>query len=112
MGQDHIECVMERIFRDSGFVVIHDGQKRPPNDGSRQFTSPPDGIRFFTRTLRKMVNGKFVDEWAIFKYDLRDMFCVDVQVTKKEPDGKKKRQVLEQKRWGRNNEIEAGGRRS
>lgn len=106
MGSNHIECVMEQMFRESGFVVIHDGQKRPPDDGSRQFTLPPGEIRFFTRTLRKMVNGKFMDEWAVFKYDLRDRFCVDVKVTRKEPDGTKRKQLLEQKKWG--DVLEAG----
>ena len=108
MVDKNITCPLEEMYKADGYVVIYDGQKCPPDDGSRQFVSPPNEIRYFTRKLRKMVNGKFVNKVVVLMYDLRDGFCVDVKENPNDPNKKRKR-GFELKGQREEETIEAGG---
>jgi len=108
MESKRITCALEEMYKVDGYVVIYDGQQRPPDDGSRQFVSSPGDIRYFTRKLRKAVNGKFVNQYVVFVYDLRDGFCVDVKENPNDPNSRRKRRVRFQER-DTEESIEAGG---
>ena len=88
MQQQKIECLFELMVRKSGFTLIHDGQFEK---GEAQFDTTP---RFFTRKYRKVSNNKFTDEWVVFVYDVREMFCIDIRASKRDPDGVKHEQVM------------------
>jgi len=47
--------------------LVHDGQKNPG-----QFQFPPEEVRFYTRTYRWLIDGKPVNTWVKFIYDLRE----------------------------------------
>jgi hypothetical protein len=49
------------------FVLVHDGQRNPG-----QFELPPEDVRFYTKIYRWEIDGKFINTWVKFKYDLRD----------------------------------------
>lgn len=87
-----IECLMERMIRESSFTLIHDGQFEKPKDVQARI--PPEERRFFTRHYRKVRNNRFVDEWIIFRYDIREGFCVECNVTKKQPGLPKQEQKM------------------
>lgn len=108
MEGKRITCPLEEMYIADGYVVIYDGQQRPPDDGSRQFVSSPSDIRYFTRKLRKMVNGKFANKVVVLMYDLRNGFCVDVKENPNDPNSKRKRK-FELKRERDEETIEAGG---
>jgi hypothetical protein len=103
-----LPCPLEMFDREDGYVVIYDGQKRPPNDGSKQFTSAPEEIRYFTRVLRKMENGEFVDKWKKYVYDLRNGYLVDIKATRYPPNSGMKKAQGGQVFTHRERGIEAG----
>lgn len=74
-----VECLLEEMAREAGYVMIHDGQFER---GNSQFETLP---RFFTRHYRKVRKSQFVDQWEVFCYDRRTGYCVDVRVTKRDP---------------------------
>lgn len=108
MDRKRISCPLEEMFVADGYVVVYDGQQSPSGDGSRQFTSSPSEIRYFTRKLRKMVKGQFVDKWKVLTYDLRDGFVVDVKENPNESD-KKRRRAIEFNEQRDEETLEAGG---
>lgn len=87
-----IKCLFEDIFRKAGYRVVYDGQTAERKDV--QFNISPAERRFFTRHLRKVENGKFVDSWVVFRYDTRSGFCFDCQATKEEPGVPRVRQRM------------------
>ena len=58
------ECLLERLARSYGFVLIRDGSLRRdfPNAGKPTF---------YTRVYRLKLDGEFVNTYLRFKYDLR-----------------------------------------
>ncbi len=81
--EERLECLLEEMAKEAGYVLIHDGQFER---GNAQFETQP---RFFTRQYRKVRGNRFVDEWEIFRYDRRSGYCIDVRITKREPGGTK-----------------------
>lgn len=96
-------CPLEKYYLEvAGYVTIHDGENNSQDkmlQGVKQ--------NFFTRTLRKMVNGKFIDMWVIIRYDLRSGYLVGIKEVKMMSDGRKREQKF--KMEGRGEAIEAGG---
>lgn len=73
-------CLLERLFAEVGFKVIHDGQRNPG-----QFEFPADEIRFFTRKYRLFMDDEPLNTWAVFKYDRRSNLA-DFEVYSRDPD--------------------------
>lgn len=73
-------CLLERVLRASGFVMVHNGQQNPG-----QIILPPEEVACFTRKYRLTIDGEFVNTWVTFKYDRRSQFA-DFEVYSREPE--------------------------
>lgn len=73
-------CLLERLVRFYGGVLVHDGQRSPG-----QFQLPPEEVAFFTRKYRLTMDGEFINTWITFKYDNRSQFA-DFEIHSKEPE--------------------------
>lgn len=100
-------CPLEEFDREDGWVVVKDGQKRPSDDGSRQFTSPPEELRYFVRVLQKKENGRLIDRWKTYIYDYRNARCVDI-IASRTPPNRGSRNGAVQVR-SKDEDLEAGG---
>jgi hypothetical protein len=100
-------CPLEEFDREDGWVVVKDGQCRPSSDGSRQFTSAPDEIRYFIRVLRKRENSRFVDRWKTYIYDYRNKRCIDIIASRTPPNSGSRNGAVRVR--SRDEELEAGG---
>lgn len=78
-------CVWERVARQVGFVLVHDGQRNPG-----QFKLAPEDVRYYTKKYRWRIDGQFVNTWLTFVYDMRKGE-VDVEVSYKEPKSQRTR---------------------
>ena len=88
-------CLLEKLFIEMGYQVVHDGRQPPDRQGIAQFTLLPEDIRFFVRKLRLFVDGRPQDKWAVFKYDLRrNLTLIDFWVVSREPNGVKREQRM------------------
>jgi hypothetical protein len=70
MSQDlkWTECRRERLARECGYELVHDGRAQP-NHPVQGGIFDPSEKRFFTRIYRREVDGKF--EELVFRYDRR-----------------------------------------
>ncbi len=79
-------CFWERVCREAGFVLVHDGENSP---GPLQQKLGVEGTKFHTRKYRLKLDGEFANTWVTFIYDERELW--DVRVSYK--DGKEKGQI-------------------
>lgn len=89
-------CLLERLLRDNGFVLVHDGQRNP-----EQIELPPEEVRFFTREYRLKLDGQFVNTWVKFIYDNRSG-TVDFEIHSREPHTRGREKLTLK---GENNEV-------
>lgn len=87
MNANRVECPVERSIKNSGFILVHDGQGAPDHPVQGGFFKPEDK-KFFTRRYIKQVDGR--TEEAVFKYDLRRKLCVYFDMTVRESKEEKR----------------------
>ena len=81
-------CLLENTLKRLGFVLTHDGQRNPG-----QFKLPPEEVRCFIRKYRLKLDNRFVNTWAVFKYDERSQFA-DFEIMSREPETWGKQKVI------------------
>lgn len=86
-------CLLEKVLRESGFKLIHDGQNNPG-----QFKLPAEKINVFTRKYRLQIDGEWQNTWATFHYDERRKFAGiplwDFEVYSKEPNTRGREKMM------------------
>lgn len=73
-------CLLERILRSNGFILVHDGQQN--TEGAQLID---DGVSFFIRKYRLKMDGEFVNTWIKFIYDDRSQY-VDFEIYSKDKE--------------------------
>lgn len=76
---NHRMCLLERFFKEHGFVLVHDGRRNPC-----QYKLPPSEVSCYTMKYQLKMDGEFVNTWVVFKYDNRSRFA-DFEIYSKEP---------------------------
>lgn len=88
-----IECPLERILKEAGFVQIYDGQTAIAIR-NQKMPCPPEERRFFVRHYQQAKNGRFINRWAKLVYDLRNRNCVTFYITNKDVGKEKEEQKM------------------
>ena len=76
----------EQFCIDSKMVLLHDGLNNPG-----QFKLPPEDIRFYTMVYQAVMDGRCVNTFFKFKYDLRDRLNFWMSITFRDPTKKTQR---------------------
>lgn len=88
-----IECPLEKIIKEAGFIQLYDGQSAM-QVRQQKMPMPPEERRFFVRHYRQSKNGKFVSRWAKLVYDMRNQACITFYFTSKDPGQEKEEQKM------------------
>jgi len=88
-----IECPLEKVLREAGFVQMYDGQSAMAVR-QQKTPLPPEERRFFVRHYQQARNGRFINKWAKLVYDMRNRRCVTLYFTSRELGKEVERQKM------------------